>query len=165
MAWAATASNHSGLQDIADQVAQFLKLPKTPTVVVKPTARGWAHLRTGSVTIPGYILGQPEAYQRYYVAHEVVHFYTGPGHDMPFKRAEAEVLAGLFDIAIVTSRSGCPPRHRLSGRLVYPVALLDKRTQDALWSRSTLGRTGGSSRMAGPSMAGRARGRTNRMRR
>ena len=133
--------NKYELQLIANQVAQFLDIATTPIVEIKPVKRGLARPKTGKITIPDWVLSKKckrQAYQKYYVTHEVVHFHTGLNHGAEFKKVEAAVLSELFAIRILRSDRPpypwrLPPDHR-----VYPYALVDKETAEMLWCESSM---------------------------
>ena len=127
--------NQYELQFIANQVARFLDLTTAPIVEIKPVKRSLARPKTGKVTIPEWVLGKKcirQAYQEYYVTHEVTHFRTGLKHDSEFKRVEAEVLSKLFAIGI-RRHYRRPWPWWPSGHRTYPTALVAKETGEVLW--------------------------------
>ena len=132
--------NQYGLQPIANRLARYLGLTTTPMVEIKPVKRGLAHPKTGKVTIPEWILGvkcRRQAYQKYYVTHEVIHFRIGLKHDSEFKRVEAEVLSKLFVIRICRYYKRRWPWRPPSDLRVYPTTLVYKETWELLWEEST----------------------------
>jgi hypothetical protein len=122
------------LQAIADQVAQFLKLSSRPIVEVKPVKRGKARPKTGRITIPEWVMSKPEAYRRYYIAHEVCHFFTGLKHSAAFKDIENEVLKELWGVGILRRYPRPPHKHLAQAHRVYPVSLIDLESGKVLWS-------------------------------
>ena len=60
----------------------------------KDVQRGTARFFTNSITIPKWINRESEAYQYYYVIHEVCHMlHLISGHGPDFKEKEKEMLA------------------------------------------------------------------------
>ena len=125
--------DYKQLQTYAEQVAKFLKLLSCPVVEVKPVDRGKARLKTRKITIPVRVLGDNEAYKRYYVAHEVCHFSTGLEHSRDFKHKEDEVVRKLWGIGIIRY-DGRPPKPWQDWG-VYPVRLVDLKSGEVIWSR------------------------------
>ncbi len=129
--------NQYRLQPIANRVARYLGLTTTPMVEIKPVKRGLARTKTGRITLPDWVLGEKcrrQAYQKYYVTHEVIHFRTGLKHGAKFKQIEAEVLSELFALRIRYNRRPWPWRPP-SDRRTYPDALVDKETGQMLWKK------------------------------
>jgi hypothetical protein len=128
------------LQLIADQVARVLNLTSLPIVKIQPVKRGWAHPKTGKITMPEWVLGKKcrrQAYQKYYVTHEVIHFRTGLKHDLEFKRVEAKVLNKLFGVIIFRDNRRPWPWRSPSAHRIYPTKLVNKKTGEVLWKEVT----------------------------
>jgi len=131
--------NQYELQLIANQVARFLSLTTTPIVEIKPVRRGLARPKTRKITIPDWVLSKKcrrQAYQKYYIAHEVTHFHTGLKHNSGFKRVEADVLNQLFAITIRRDNRRPWPWRPPSDHRIYPTKLLDRDTGEVLWEGS-----------------------------
>ena len=132
-------TSQNELQAIARQVAEYLKLELTPIVEVKLVERGLARPKTRRITIPKWVLDekcQRQAYQVWYVAHEVTHFATGAKHSARFKQVEKDVLSEVFGIEIVRfRRRQSYPWRPPSDHHVYAEELLDKKTKKVLWQK------------------------------
>jgi predicted SprT family Zn-dependent metalloprotease len=93
------------LQHNAAKIAKHFGLRNRPKVYWTEDRRGHAVVGRNVVTLPSWAKYELEAFQTYYVAHEMSHFVQWQksgkaSHDREFKAIEDEALS-LFDLEIV----------------------------------------------------------------